>query len=174
MGSASHHTGHICHAEHAHRIVARPYVPGVRSISTVAGRVLTCRGRDPSPGRSARACPSSVARLRVTHRRACSGRPFPRRGSVTRGDNPPRARNTTPLAKTTSSCRPTQVRCHNMSSCTRRGIPRPGARQGRECHFGKIIQAKPGKKSLRMRLGLTPMSSSVRSKPSTIALGPDR
>ena len=72
----------------AHRTAPRPCVPGVRSISTVAGRTLTCRARDPSPGHSARVCPSSRARLRVTHRRACSGRPFPRRRSVTQGDIP--------------------------------------------------------------------------------------
>jgi len=30
--------------------------PGARSISPLAGRALTCRDRDPSPGHSARAC----------------------------------------------------------------------------------------------------------------------
>ncbi len=65
-----------CHPERVHRPVARPCVSGARRISAVAGRALTCRARDPSPGRSARACLRYVARLRVTSGRACSSRPF--------------------------------------------------------------------------------------------------
>lgn len=50
------------------------------------GRALNCRGRDPSPGRSARACHGHNARLRVTEFLGPFRARFPRLSRLAQGD----------------------------------------------------------------------------------------